>query len=71
MDDTSTWVDPIKDPKMFRITTFLARITNDVNLFDKYQTEKASLASSFFKSKRLPFIEVFPDFILIVTIIYN
>ena len=39
-DEFLTWIDPQKDPKMFRIISFLRHVSGEVDFFDKYGVEK-------------------------------
>ena len=40
LDEFLAWVDPQKDPKMFRIISFLRQVADEVDFFEKYQVDK-------------------------------
>jgi len=40
LDDLISWIDPQKDPKMFRIASFLQQVSEQIDYFEKYQVEK-------------------------------
>ena len=40
LDEFLAWIEPQKDPKMFRIVSFLRHVAGEVNLFDKYGVDK-------------------------------
>ena len=41
-DEFLTWIDPQKDPKMYRIISFLQLVTQDIDFFNAYGVDKVS-----------------------------
>ncbi|KAG7154857.1 Dopamine N-acetyltransferase-like [Homarus americanus] len=39
-DDFLAWIDPKKDPKMFKIISFLTQLASDIDFFSQYSVEK-------------------------------
>lgn len=39
-DDFLAWIDPQKDPKMFKIMSFLTHLASDIDFFSQYSVEK-------------------------------
>ena len=40
LDEFLAWIEPQKDPKMFRIISFLRHVSGEVDFFDKYGVDK-------------------------------
>ena len=50
-DEFLTWIDKQKDPKMYRIISFLQLITSDIDFFKDYDVDRVSKVLLFFKLK--------------------
>lgn len=41
-DDFLAWIDQRKDPKMYKIISFLTQLASDIDFYSQYNTDKVS-----------------------------